>query len=177
MKLYFPCLDFLLRLFSFQAFLFFTRKNINGWQTEVGRQMMLTKSRFESLHRLWDSRSLFIARNPIMAAKSRAVELDTGLVSCIRPSSFSTYLCYSISHKCPWKVSKMVLTFGPLSILKTKGLQLQWLPELDTLLTSTVVNTGFFFISLGLMTYLLFQSLYPLPILIFMHNQENLVIA
>ena len=71
----------------------------------------------------------------------------------------------------------MVLTFGPLSILKTKGLQLQWLPELDTLLTSTVVNTGFFFISLGLMTYLLFQSLYPLPILIFMHNQENLVIA
>ena len=39
----------------------------------------------------------------------------------------------------------MVLTFGPFSILKTKGLQLQWLPELDTLLTSTVVNTGFFF--------------------------------
>ena len=49
-------------------------------------------------------------------------------VSDLRPSVLVCLNC--ISQKCPWKVSKMVLTFGPLSILKTKGLQLQWVARI-----------------------------------------------
>ena len=96
-------------------------------------------------------------------------------VSDLRPS---LNVCLTVSvrnvlEKCPkwfWLLDRC--QFHKIKACHFNGV----LSELDISFTSTVGNTGCF-ISLGLMTYLLFQSLYPLPILIFMHNQENLVIA